>query len=273
VEGFRTWSVGLDDGVVTALLPEPLRFPSGPLPEWMGRCATAIRDALRDLPVTDGSVLEATLAGVPSADADLGDALLYNIRIPEAQVSTGVRLRRAPGDGAAIIQTYRRVPSGAPVGASVEESETVLASVHLPIKGVYELDTARLVWIAVRRVVVATLPAGRAVAPGGIELRAHLVSDSEREPMTTELIERLLDGIRASFQPYAGDDLDATALRLAAELRADPDEISTLLSSPRGALLGSGERFGAVELIVAAGAHPHLDIELRAISAPASKGV
>src|SRR6476661_8525135 len=110
MEGFRTWSVGLDGGVVTASLPEPLRFPSGPVPEWMGRCATAIRDALRELPIADGTVLEATLAGSPPGDADLGDALLYNVRIPEAQVHAGVRLRRVSAAGPGVIQRYRRVP-------------------------------------------------------------------------------------------------------------------------------------------------------------------
>ena len=263
MEGFRTWSVGLDDGVVTALLPEPLRFPSGPLPEWMGRCATAIRDALRELPIADGTVLEATLAGVPPEAADLGDALLYNVRIPEAHVSSGVRLRRARAEGPAVIQTYRRVPSAVPADEADEE-QPALAAVQVPLKGVYELDTARLVWLAVRRAAVATLPPASAAVPGGIELRARLVAETDREPVTTELLERLLDGIRASFQVYAGDDVEDTARRLAAELRADPSEISTLLSSPRGSLLAAGERFAAVEVIVSAAAQPHLAIELHA---------
>lgn len=262
MEGFRTWSVGLDDGVVTALLPEPLRFPSGPLPEWMGRCATAIRDALRELPIADGTVLEATLAGVPPEAADLGDALLYNVRIPEAHVSSGVRLRRARAEGPAVIQTYRRVPSAVP--ANADEEQPALAAVQVPLKGVYELDTARLVWLAVRRAAVATLPPASAGVPGGIELRARLVAETDREPVTTELLERLLDGIRASFQVYAGDDVEDTARRLAAELRADPAEIATLLSSPRGSLLAAGERFAAVEVIVSAAAQPQLAIELHA---------
>jgi hypothetical protein len=262
---FRTWSVGLDGGVVTASLPEPLRFPSGPLPEWMGRCATAIRDALRELPIADGTVLEATLAGAPPGDADLGDALLYNVRIPEAHVRGGVRLRRAAAAGPGVIQSYRRVPLAA---AADDDDKAVLATLQVPLKGVFELDTARLVWLAVRRVGVGALPAG-AAPPGGVELRARLVAESEREPVTTELIERLLDGIRASFQVYAADDLEGTARRLAAELKADQAEMSTLLSSPRGAVLAAGERFAAVEVIVTSGARAQLDIELRAITAGA----
>ena len=256
---FRTWSVGLDGGVVTASLPEPLRFPSGPLPEWMGRSATAIRDALRELPIADGTVLEATLAGAAPGDADLGDALLYNVRIPEAHVRGGVRLRRAAAAGPGVIQSYRRVP----LAAADDDDRAVLATLQVPLKGVFELDTARLVWLAVRRVAVAALPAG-AAPRGGVELRARLVAESEREPVTTELIERLLDGIRASLQVYAADDLEGTARRLAAELKADQAEMSTLLSSPRGAVLAAGERFAAVEVIVTAGARAQLDIELRA---------
>jgi hypothetical protein len=264
VEGFRTWSVGLDDGVVTALLPEPLRFPSGPLPEWMGRCATAIRDALRELPIAGGTVLEATLAGVPPEDADLGDALLYNVRIPEAHVSSGVRLRRAAAEGPAVVQTYRRVPVALPASEGDDEEEPALAAVQVPLRGVYDLDTARMVWLAVRRVAVATLPPASAAVTGGIALHARLVAETDREVVTTELLERLIDGIRASFLLYAGDDPEGTARRLATELRADPSEITTLLTSPSGSLLAAGERFAAVEVIVTTGSHPQLAIELRA---------
>jgi hypothetical protein len=270
VEGFRTWSVGLDDDVVTALLPEPLRFPSGPLPEWMGRCATAIRDALRELPITPGSLLEATLSGVAPDDADLGDALLYNVRIPEAQVHAGVRMRRAPAAGSVVIQTYRRAPLvTATAGDGDEQPEPPLAIVRIPLQGVYELDTERLVWLAVRRAAVATLPAGGAVPPGGLELTAHLVAETEREPVTTELLERLIEGIRRAFQAHEGDDLEDAARRLAraAELRTDAAEVNALLSSPNATLLAPGGRFAAVEIIVTSGPSPQLAIELRA-SAP-----
>lgn len=262
MEGFRTWSVGLDDGVVTALLPEPLRFPSGPLPEWMGRCATAIRDALRELPIPEGTVLEATLAGVPPDAADLGDALLYNVRIPEAQVYAGVRLRRGRAGDPGVIQTYRRAPIALPVNEDDEAGEDApLATVRVPLKGIFELDTARLVWLAVRRVAVAALPAASPVS-GGVELRARLVAESEREPITTELLERLFDGIAAAFRVYEGDVEDASR-RLASELRADPSEMTKLLTSANGAVLAPGERFAASEVIVSSGANPSLEIELR----------
>ena len=57
--------MGTDGGAVTAELPDPLLSPSGPMPEWMSRCASALRDTLRELPIADGTVLEATLAGIP----------------------------------------------------------------------------------------------------------------------------------------------------------------------------------------------------------------
>jgi hypothetical protein len=269
VEGFLTWSVGLDDDVVTALLPEPLRFPSGPLPEWMGRCATAIRDALRELPITPESLLEATLTGVSPEQADLGDALLYNVRIPEAQVHAGVRMRRAPGAGPGVVQTYRRAPLVVAAAGDDDEREPPLAVVRVPLRGVYELDTERLVWLAVRRAAVATLPAAGAVPPRGIELAARLVAETEREPVTTELLERLVEGIRRAFQAHEGDDLEDAARHLAraAELRTDAAEVSALLSSPNATLLAPGGRFAAVEIIVTSGSSPQLAIELRA-SAP-----
>jgi hypothetical protein len=253
VEGFLTWSVGTDGGVVTAECPEPLLSPSGPMPDWMSRAASAIRDALRELPIAEGTVLEAALAGVPAGDADLGDALLANVGIPESQV-------HAPARGQGVVQTYRRAPIAS---AADDDGDPVLAALQVPIAGVYELDSARHVWLAVRRVVVATLPPGTAAATGTTVLRARLATGSDREHGSGPLLKKLLDGMRASFQSYAGDDVDDTARRLAAELRADQAEMVALLSSPQGALLGAGDRFGAAEVIVAAGERPQLEIELR----------
>jgi hypothetical protein len=88
------------------------------------------------------------------------------------------------------------------------------------------------------------------------------VAESEREPITTELLERLFDGLRASFQVYEGDVEDASR-RLASELRADPSEMTKLLTSANGALLSAGERFASSEVIVTSGANPKLEIELR----------
>jgi hypothetical protein len=259
VEGLRTWSVGTDGGTVTAECPEPLLSPSGPMPEWMSRCASALRDTLRELPIADGTVLEAALAGMPPGGSDLGDALLANVGVPESQVLAGVRLRHAPARGPGVVQTYRRVPMAA---APDEHEEMVLAALQVPIAGVFELDSARHVWLATRRVAVATLPPGSPARPGATALRARLSTGTDRELGNAQLIKKLLDGIRAAFQVYAGDDLDGTARRLAAELRGDQAEIATLLSSPRGAVLGPGERFAAADVIVVAGTHALLEIEL-----------
>jgi hypothetical protein len=263
VEGFRTWSVGTDGGVVTAALPEPLRFPSGPVPDWMSRCASAIRDDLRALPVADGTILEATLAGAPRGAVELADALLYNPRIPEAQVAVGVRLRAARGaDCEGIVQRYRRVPAAAVAG---EDEPAVRASLQVPIAGVFELDSARLVWLAVRRVAVGTLPVVDPAPPGGLALHVRLATGSDRERGSTELIKRLLDGVRASFQVYAGENPAEAARRLGGELRAGESEVLDLLNSPRAGLLGAGDRFGSVELEILASERPQLEIELRDI--------
>jgi hypothetical protein len=251
--------VGTDGGVVTAECPEPLLSPSGPMPEWMSRCAAALRDTLRELPVADGTVLEATLAGVPPGESDLGDALLSNVGVPESQVLAGVRLRHAPARGPGVVLTYRRVPLASDSGEGDEE--TVLAALEVPIAGVYELDSARQVWLATRRVVVATLPAG-AAPPGATALRARLSTGTDREHGSAQLIKKLLDGTRAAFQVYVGDDLESTAQRLAVELRSGQAELETLLGSPRGAVLAPGERFVAADVIVVAGTRAQLEIEL-----------
>jgi hypothetical protein len=262
VQELRTWSVGTDGGIVTAACPEPLRFVSGTRPEWMSRCSSAIRDALRELPIEDGTVLEATLAGVPPQTAELEDMLLYSVGIPETQVHAGVRLRRAPAVGPGVVQRYRRVPAATAAG---DTDGVSLAAVDVPIAGVYELDSASSAWLAARRAVVATLPADGTVPPGGIELRIRLSTGSDREHGSIELIKKLLDGIGDAFYAYAGADLDETARGLAAELKQGQDEMTTLLSSPRGALLASGERFGAVEVAIVAGSRAQLDVELRAL--------
>ena len=91
----------------------------------------------------------------------------------------------------------------------------MLAALEVPIAGVYELDSARHVWLATRRVAVATLPPGSAAPPGATALRARLFTGTERELGNAQLIKKLLDGTRAAFQVYAGDDLEGTAQRLA----------------------------------------------------------
>jgi hypothetical protein len=259
----RTWSVGTDGGIVTAACPEPLRFVGGTRPEWMSRCSSAIRDALRELPIEDGTVLEATLAGVPPQSAELEDMLLYSVGIPETQVHAGVRLRRAPAVGPGVVQRYRRVPAA--TAASGEDDEAPLAAVQVPIAGAYELESASRAWLVARRAVVAALPADGTVPAGGIELRIRLATGSEREHGSIELIKKLLDGIGDAFYAYAGPDLDETARALATELKQGQDEMTMLLSSPRGALLASGQRFGAADVAIVTGSRPQLEIELRAL--------
>jgi hypothetical protein len=225
------------------------------MPEWMSRAAGAIRDALRALPIADGTVLEAALAGT----GDLGEALLVNVGIPESQVHAGVRLRRMPARAGGVVQTYRR----APLVATADEGDAdVLAAVEVPIAGVFELDSARRVWLATRRVVVATLPPGTVAPHHGVALRAGLSTGSDREHGNVPLISRLLAGILASFRTYAGDDLDEAARRLAAELGGDQAEMTMLLSSPRGAVLGSHDHLGAAEVTVMPGTRPQLEITL-----------
>jgi hypothetical protein len=258
MEEFRTWSVGTDGGVVTAECPEPLRFVSGRRPEWMSRCSSAIRDALRELPSAGGTMLEATLAGVPAQTAELDDMLLYSVGIPESQVHAGVRLRRAPAGGTGVIQRYRRVP----IAAAAADEEALLAAVQVPIAGVYELDSAASVWLAARRAVVAARPPAGTAPPGGIELRVRLATGSERERGSIELIKKLLDGIAQAFSIHAGENLEERARALAAELGQGQAEMRMLLSAPHGALLAGGRRFSAAEITIVAGTAPRFEIEL-----------
>ena len=152
------------------------------------------------------------------------------------------------------------------MAASADDGDAdVLAAVEVPIAGVFELDSARRVWLATRRVVVATLPPGSVAPAHGVALRAGVATGSDREHGNVPLITRLLAGIVASFRAYAGDDLDDAARRLAAELGGDPAEMTMLLSSPRGVVLGSRDRFGAAEITIAPGTRPQLEIELTAL--------
>lgn len=230
------------------------------MPEWMSRAAGAIRDALRELPIGERTVLEAALAGLPSDGSDLGEALLSNVGVPETQVHAGVRLRRVPGRAPGVIQTYRRVPA---TGTADDDDEAAVA-VRVPIEGVFELDSARRVWLVTRRVVVATLPAGAGVEAGGIALRARLVTGSEREHGNVPLIRKLLDGIRAAFQIGGGtEDVARAARQLAHELGESEEELRMLLGSPRGALLGGGATWGAADIAIVSSTPPQLEIELR----------
>jgi hypothetical protein len=164
--------------------------------------------------------------------------------------------------GSGVTQRYRRVPIATAAG---DEDTALLAAVQVPIAGVYELDSASSVWLAARRAVVATLPPGGTGATGGIALRIRLSTGSEREHGSIELIKKLLDGIGDSFYAYTGANLEETARELAVELKQGQAEMSMLLSSPRGALLASGQRLCAADVTIVPGARAQLEVELRAV--------
>jgi hypothetical protein len=273
------WSVERDGGTVVATCPEPLRYQSANRPEWMAHCAAAIRDELRLLEIEAGTLLEATLLGVPPPGADLENVLLYNVGVPAAQVHTGVRLRRLPPLDARAVQRYRRVPLEA-----VENGEggALLAAVRVPVADGLELDTARHAWLAARRAVVAELAAGPEAPPGGVDLRIRVVAGSARRRGSIELVKKLLDGVCAAFHVYGGANLDEVTRRLALELGEDPEGVRALATSPRGALLGAcdcfwlrgegvqvspaDDRIHAAEVAFVSGDVAQIEIELREIS-------
>ena len=272
------WSVERDGDAIVATCPEALRYLSDDRADWMARCAAALRDELRLLKIAPGTLLEATLIGDPSRGADLENVLLDNVGVPAAQLHAGVRLRRMPAGGAGVVQRYRRVPVVEDVG---DDPAAVLAQVRVPITDGSELETARHAWLAVRRSVVEHFPAGTEVPPGPIELRVRVVV---RDPGrgSTELV-KVLGGVVAAFHVYGGAHLEEVVRRLALELGEDPERVRTLVSSPRGALLGgrdcfslrgdrvqvspADDRIHAAEVVLVAGAVSQLEIELRAMSA------
>jgi hypothetical protein len=275
------WSVERDLDAVVATCPEPLRYASDNRPEWMGRCAAALRDELRLLRVEEQTLLEATLFGVPPPGADLENVLLYNVGVPAAQVHAGVRLRRLPpGRAGEVVQRYRRVPVAV---AESEDAGAVLATVIVPITDGREFETARETWLAARRAVVANLSAHTEAPAGGIDLRVRVVAAGDRRRGSVDLIKTLLDGVCASLHLYGGANLDEVVHRLASELGQDPERIRELVASPRGALLGAcdcfwlrgtrvqvspaDDRIHAAEVAFVPGPVAQLEVELRGISA------
>jgi hypothetical protein len=271
------WSVETDGDAVVVNCPEPIRYASENRPGWMGTCASALRDELRRLEIGDGTVLEATLAGEPPRGADLENILLYNVGMPEAHVHAGVRLRRMPSTTAGVIQRYRRVPVAATVGG-----DPPLAVVGVPLADGGALETARSVWLVTRRAVVAALPEGPPVPPGGIDLTVRLSTGPGRLRGSVDLIKKLLDGVCASLHSYAGANLGEVSERLALELGEDPRSVRELVLSARGALLGpcdcfwlrgarvqvspADDRIHAADVTIATGPEMRFDVELRAIA-------
>jgi hypothetical protein len=272
------WSVERDGGSVVATCPEALRDPSDSRPEWMGQCAAALRDELRLVEIEAGTLLEATLIGSPPPGSDLENVLLYNVGVPAAHVHTGVRLRRQPQSGDSVVQSYQRVPSA----VDSEAGGSLLAAVRVPVVDGLEVETARHVWLAVRTVVAAELPAGEAVSPAGIDLRIRFTVESPRRRGDIELVKKLLDGACAAFHAYGSANLDEVAERLARELGTSPEAVRALASSPRGAVLGThdcfrlhgagvqvspaDDRIHAADVTFAGGPAPQIEIELREIS-------
>lgn len=275
------WSVERDRDAVVATCPEPLRYASDNRPEWMARCASALRDELRLLPVEPRTLLEATLIGAPPQGAHLDNVLLYNVGVPAAQMHPGVRLRRqVSGHSQGVVQRYRRVPIAVAEG---EDDGALLARILVPLADGREVDNAREVWLAARRAVVAGLPAAAAAPPGGIDLRLRVVAAADPRRGSVELVKKLLDGVIAAFHAYDGANLDEVVRRLSLELGEDPERLRELALSPRGALLGAydafwlgpagvqvspaDDRIHAAEVVFVSGAVAQLEIELRAMGA------
>jgi hypothetical protein len=274
------WSVERDGGTVVATCPEALRYPSDNRPEWMGHCATALRDELRLVEIEAGTLLEATLIGAPPPGAGMENVLLQYVGVPDAHVHAGVRLCQLPQSGDSAVQRYQRVPVAA---VESEESGALLAAVRVPVIDGLEVETARHVWLAARTVIAKELPAGEAAAPGGIDLRIRFTVESVRRRGNIELVKKLLDGVCAAFHLYGGANLDEVARRLVLELGGDPERMRELASSPRGALLGAydcfwlrgegvqvspaDDRIHAAEVAFVTGAVPQIEIELREIAA------
>lgn len=272
------WSVERDGDAIVVTCPEPIRYVSEDRPEWMARCTAALRDELRLLPVEQGTLLEATLIGVPPRGADLEDVLLYNVGVPAAQLHAGVRLRRMPARTAGVAQRYRRVPI---VAAEPADAGALLARVLVPIVDGREFESARHVWLAARDAAVTDLPARPEMPPGGIDLRVSVITAHDPRRGGTDLVKKVLDGVVAAFHIYGGANLEEVVRRLALELGEDPERIRTLVSSSRGGLLGACDCFWlrgdrvqvspsddcihAAEVLFVAGAVSQLEIELRAL--------
>ena len=227
------WSVERDGDTVVVNCPEPLRCAHETHPAWMGQCAGAIRDELRQLGIAEGTLLEAAVAG---DELPLGETLLYEVGIPQTHVGVGVRLTRMPAAAAGVVQRYRHAAVGT---TSPDDAAVLLASLRVPITDGHELDTAHAVWLATRDAMNAALPAGAASTTGGVDLRVRFVTGAARTQGTVEVIRRLLDGVSASVFGSA----DATG----SELSPADDRIRT------------------AEVTFVRGASPQLEIDLRAL--------
>jgi hypothetical protein len=227
------WSVERDGDTVVVNCPEPLRCAHALHPAWMGHCAGAIRDELRQLGVGEGTLLEATLAG---DELPLGETLLYEVGIPQPHVGAGVRLARSPAAAAGVVQRYRHAPFAA---AADEADATLIASVRVPLTDGHELDTAQAVWLATRDALHAALPPAAGASPAGVELRVRFVTGIARTQGSVELIRRLLDGVSASLYRHAGD------------AGSEPGP--------------ADDRIRVAEVTFVLGAAPQLEIELRAL--------
>jgi hypothetical protein len=242
VAAARYWSVERDGDTVVATCPEVLRYVTDNRPEWMAGFAAALRDELRLLEIQDGTLLEATLTGALPPGVGLENVLLYNVGIPQAQVTAGARmLLLPPGDGG-FVQRYRRGPIAPSEPGDAGER---LAAVVVPLPDGSEFESAREVWRAVRGTGAAGDLAAAGQAPGEIDLRVRLLSGSIRRLPGVELVHRLLDGVRASLQDGADADIEEAARRL-------------------------DDRIRAAEVVFVPGGTAQLEIELRAVVAAAS---
>ena len=164
------WSVERDGDVVVVNCPEPLRCAHETHPAWMGQCAGAIRDELRQLGIAEGTLLEATVAG---DELPLGrDARSTRSASPSRTSAVGVRLARMPAAAAGVVQRYRH----AAVGAASPDDDRAARVGARPDHATGTSSTRRTRCGSPRAMPMsAALPPEAAASTGGVDLRVRFV--------------------------------------------------------------------------------------------------
>lgn len=241
------------DGLVAAWSVARLPFdPSG----WRREFRDALRAPVRALAAGPGEVLYAAYTSADRAPVDAENVLLYNLEAGQLAASTGDGLRfersyRSPqaspvelNGAAGHRHEYRVVPRAAPFRHWAPTGTLMRWEAALPTIGA--LRSCAQVWRALKASAPEAPPESTSAAHFGVRIAVSLPVGATVTAAT--LVKPLVDGVVAAAHRHDGTDEDEIAARLAAQLGVDTSQISALLRSGAGDVLGARRvvhRFGA----------------------------
>lgn len=234
-----------DGEAVEAWADDYVRFERRP--PWQQQLRNEIRSRCRQLEPLPGQVLHATFFGPKLPRADVENLVLYNFGSLSVADRNGVRFEYGntvpPAPNHAHYRFSYRYALAPRSGAFDHwQQGRRLASFDWADLGAFAGDKKLAqVWLAISQ---GAAEVDEPVAPETpFAVRVHVRPPHGYQPGWSGLVKGIFDGVICAFQVHTDAPVaPAAVVRLAKNLRVEPDEIERLLLNPRRAVLGSVRR-------------------------------